>query len=70
MVVRTVKRKEMLHTPAAMKAMDDEWSKLSKQVVWDLTAVGEQDDVAAQARNNNIKVHFGCIFGICGVKGL
>ena len=28
MVARTVKRKEML--PAAMKAMDDEWDKLSK----------------------------------------
>ena len=25
MVVRTVKRKEMFNTPAAMKAMDDEW---------------------------------------------
>ena len=36
MVVRTVKRKEMLSTPAAMKAMDDEWDKLSKQMVWDL----------------------------------
>ena len=30
MVVRTVKRKEMLNTPAAMKAMDDEWDKLYK----------------------------------------
>ena len=26
MVVRTVKRKEMLSTPAAMKAMDEEWA--------------------------------------------
>ena len=26
MVVRTVKRKEILSTPAAMKAMDDEWN--------------------------------------------
>ena len=69
MVVRTKKRKGMLNTPAAMKAMDDEWNKLSKQVVWDLTTVREQDEVAAQARNNNIKVHFGNIFGNCGVKG-
>ena len=29
----------------------------------------EQDDVAAKARYNNIKVHFGDMFGICGVKG-
>ena len=36
---------------------------------WDLTTVGEQDDVAAKARYNNIKVHFGDIFGICGFKG-
>ena len=59
----------MLSTPAAMKAMDDEWNKLSKQIVWDLNTVREQDEVAAQARCNNIKVHFGDIFGICGVKG-
>ena len=50
MVVRTVKRKEMLSTPAAMKAMDEEWDKLSKQIVWDLTTVREQDDVAEQAK--------------------
>ena len=69
MVVRTVKRKEMLSTPAAMKAMDVEWNKLSKQIVWDLNTVREQDEVPAQARSNNIKVHVGDIFGICGVKG-
>ena len=68
MVVRIVKRKAMLSTPAAMKAMDDEWDKLSKQIAWDLTTVREQDDIAAEARYNNIKVHFGYIFGICGVK--
>ena len=69
MVVRTVKRKEVLSTPAAMKAMDDEWDKLSKQMFWDLITVREQDDVAAKARYNNINVHFGGIFGICGFKG-
>ena len=69
MVTRTVKRKEMLSTPAAMKAMDDEWDKLSKQMAWDLITVREQDDVAAKARYNNIKVHFDGIFGICGAKG-
>ena len=69
MVVRTVKRKEMLSTPAAMKAMDDEWNKLSKQIVWDLNTVRKQDEVAEQARSNNIKIHFGDIFGICGAKG-
>ena len=52
-----------------MKAMGDEWNKLSKQVVLDLNTVREQDEVAAQARSNNIKVYFGDIFGICGVKG-
>ena len=69
MVVRTVKRKEMLSTPAAVKAMDDEWNKLSKQIVWDLNTAREQDEVVAQARSNNTEVHFGDIFGICGVKG-
>ena len=52
-----------------MKAMDGEWNKLSKQVVWDSNTVRGQDEVDAQARSNNIKVHFGDIFGMCGVKG-
>ena len=72
MVVRTVKRKEMLSTPAAMKAMGpmgDEWGTLSKQMVWDLTTVREQDDAAAKGRHTSVKVHFGDIFGICGLKG-
>ena len=49
--------------------MDDEWNKLSKQIVWDLNTVRKQDEVAEQARSNNIKIHFGDIFGICGAKG-
>ena len=49
--------------------MDDVWDKLSKQIVWDLTTVREQDDVTAKAQDNNIKVRFGDIFGICGDKG-
>ena len=70
MVVRTVRQKEVLNAPAAMKAMDDEWGKLYKQIGWDPIAVNrERDDVAAKARYNNIKVHFGDIFGICGAKG-
>ena len=69
MVVRTVKRKEMHSTPAAMKAMGDEWNNLSKHMVWDLTTDREQDDVAAEARHNDIQVHFGDMFGICGLKG-
>ena len=59
----------MLSTPAAMKAMDDERIKLSKQVVWDLDSVREQDEVAAQARSNNSEAHFGDVFGIRGAKG-
>ena len=42
--------------------------KLSKQLVWDLITAREQDE-NAKARYNNIKVHFGDIFGICGLKG-
>ena len=36
--------------------------------LWDLITIREQDDVAAKARYNNIKVYFGDIFGICGVQ--
>eukprot|EP00972_Heterocapsa_arctica_P047892 7063544-Heterocapsa_arctica.AAC.1 len=45
MVVRTVKGKEMEKAPGAMKAMDDEFNKLSKQSVWDVSSVREYDKV-------------------------
>ena len=49
--------------------MDAEWDKLLKQIVWDMSIVREYDDVVAEAKMNRIKVHFGDIFGICGLKG-
>ena len=69
MVVRSVGKKEMLATPKAMLAMDEEWNKLMRQLVWDMASVREYDEVVAEAKLNKIKVHFGDIFGICGLKG-
>ena len=69
MVARSVSKQETLATPEAMKAMDGEFNGLSRAGVWDLNSVREFDDVAAEARRNNFKVHFGRVFGICGEKG-
>ena len=69
MVVRSVGRKEMLANPKALAAMDAEWNKLLNQTVWDMSTVREYDDVVAEAKTNRVKVHFGDIFGICGLKG-
>ena len=69
MVVRSVGKQEMLANPDAMKAMDGEFDGLTRTGVWDLKSVREFDDVASEARRNNLKVHFGRVFGICGEKG-
>eukprot|EP00972_Heterocapsa_arctica_P056736 8376194-Heterocapsa_arctica.AAC.1 len=68
-VVRNVKRKEMMNTPVAMKAMDDEFNKLSKQGVWDILSVREYDEVVAEAKRLGITIHLGDVFVICGAKG-
>jgi hypothetical protein len=69
LVVRSVGRKEMLNTPDAMKAMDVEWNKLVRQIVWEMDSVMEYDEVVARAKKLGIKIHFGDVFGICGLKG-
>ena len=69
MVVRSVGRKEMLNTPKTMEAMDAEWNKLVRQGVWKWSSVREYDDVVREAKQSGTKMHFGRIFGICGLKG-
>ena len=51
LVVRSVGRKEMKATPKAMQAMDDEWNKLLKQKVWDMSSVREYDDIVKEAKD-------------------
>ena len=69
LVVRTVNRKEMMNTPAALKAMEDEFNKLANQKVWLIETVREKEDVRREAIKGGFKVHFGQVFGICGEKG-
>ncbi len=59
LVVRTVNRKEMMNTPAALKAMDDEFNKLANQKVWLIETVREKEVVRRDAIKGGYKVHFG-----------
>ena len=45
---RPVANKEMLSTPAAVKAMDAEWQRLRDQQVWDESVVKKWSDIAAK----------------------
>ena len=68
MVARVVSQAEIDKTPEAQKAMDAESEKVRKETCWLEDKVREYDDVAAEARKNNAKVHFGRIFEICSQK--
>ena len=74
-VARSVNRTERLSTPAAMKAMDKEWSRLRNVKhragvgVWDETQVRERFEVVAEARRLGEDYHFARIFDICVEKG-
>ena len=67
-VARSVGKREIMSNPGAKKAMDAEWDKLRKRVVWDESGVREWAEVAAKAKNENKKVHVGRVFGICVEK--
>eukprot|EP00972_Heterocapsa_arctica_P100010 14748056-Heterocapsa_arctica.AAC.1 len=69
MVVRNVNKKELSETPDAQLAMNIEYDKLEKKGVWDLYTVREKSLVMAEASRNQVKCHFGMVFGICGEKG-
>ena len=48
----------MLSTPAAMKAMDDEWDTLSKQAAWDLITVKLENKTTSPQKHDTITSKF------------
>ena len=68
-VARTVTKKEASVTPAALAALDKEWTKLEKQNAWLLDKVREWKSVSAEAKANNKTVHVGRVFAILVEKG-
>ena len=69
MVARPVDKKEISVTPAAQAALDKEWDKLVKAVVWDQSKAYEWDQIADAARKGGETVHVGRIFELCVEKG-
>ena len=47
----------MMNTPAALKAMDDEFNKLANQKVWLIETAREKEDVRRDAIKGGYKVH-------------
>jgi hypothetical protein len=69
-VCRPVDRKEVKANPAAEKAIQQEWDRLRARKAWDEENPREWDDVAKEAREKKIEVHFGMIFGFVVEKTL
>ena len=65
MVAKPITRKEVAKIPRAKAAMDEEWERLRKKEVWDLSTVEEWSKVASKARAEGREVAFGYVFGIC-----
>ena len=63
-VARPVGKKEIAGQPKARDAMEKEWKRLWDKDVWGATTVREWNDVAAEARRENVDVRMGRLFGI------
>ena len=51
----------------AEAAVDEEYAKLRRRVVWDEQGVREKDEVIAEAFANGTEAHFGKIFPSCTI---
>ena len=68
MVTKLLSRAEMLASPEALEAIKQEATGLQDVGVWDSSTVREKAEVAAQARQSGIKVHFGQLMTIASIK--
>ena len=65
MVARPVGKAEIARTPKAQLSLRTEWDRLRSEYVWDETTVREWSDVAWEARQAGVEVHFGYLFAQC-----
>ena len=69
MVTKLLSRAKMLASPEALEAIKQEVATGLQDVgVWDSSTVREKAEVAAQARQSGIKVHFGQLMTIASIK--
>ena len=59
---------QAMKIPVAKAAVDEEWEKLEKFLVWDLTKVSGKSEVIDEARTKGAKVHFASLIDICHLK--
>ena len=64
-VARPVGKKEVSQVKEACDSAQAEWHRLKAKKVWDETVIREWDDVAAEARRKNKKIHVWHVFCIC-----
>eukprot|EP00973_Karenia_brevis_P018376 2520095-Karenia_brevis.AAC.1 len=55
--------------PHAVKALDDEWTKLQNRCTWSLDTAREKKDVKEEATAKNEETHFGELMTLCFLKG-
>ena len=60
---------DAMKIPAAVEALDKEWSKLQDKVkAWDLSSVMEREDVIKSCRKRGRTPHFGTLMTLCHEK--
>ena len=70
-VARTVSHNEMIRTPAAMEAAEVEWGRLrnvGKHGCWDESKPRDKDELIAEARASDRKIHLGKLMELCVEK--
>ena len=59
---------QAMKIPAAKAAVDKEWEKLEKILVWNLTKVRSKKEVIDETRTSGATVHFASLMDICHLK--
>ena len=59
------KGRQLLATPKAVEARDQEWNRLVEKGVLDMSNVQDWSKVSARAQQRNKTAHFGTVFGFC-----
>ena len=68
LVHKIIPMPQAMKIPAAKAAVDKEWEKLEKNLVWNITKVRSKKEVIDEARMSGAKVHFASLMDICHLK--
>eukprot|EP00973_Karenia_brevis_P082361 11417001-Karenia_brevis.AAC.1 len=69
LVHQPINLKQAKLVPDAVKALDDEWTKLENRHTWSLDTVREKHKVKDEATSRNEETHSGELMTLCFLEG-